>query len=464
MTRHRRPSRGGARRPAARLRSELVTRAARSAAGQLASALGLFVLTIVGATTLGDRQYAMWVLLTAVASVTMSLDLGASSYAAALYDPRAGREARVRVMLTGNQLNLLGSALIGAVCVAGWFVIGDRIAPAGWTTSQGLWAIFVMIVGCTLRGSTVVAAQAAMAAHDFRLRDELLVGQTAVAVTAVWILAERIHSAWVFPISYGLVSLPFAIYGWVRLTSSRRSQAPGAAKTGGGAQDAIDYRRIARQFAARRTASTLALAILTQADRWVLAGVASAAVLGTYEVCWRLASIPRVAITSLTTYLIPHGAALGRDDERQAVRVVVRGTLAGAAFGTTMSILVFLGAYSLGLAPRHTPAWLLLLLLTSLTLNGLTSPTSNIAVGRGQPGIDLRYLVPALLGSIIVWVAGSAAGDYHVVVLGSTLPMIASCLAFITFGPRLVARRFDRPILRPSAPPLADVSAPPHNE
>ena len=365
---------------------------------------------------------------------------GASSYVASLYSADASRSTRLRVMAAGNWLNLIGSGFIGVVCLIGWVFVADNVTPPGWGPQQGLWAIVIMIVGVTTRGSLVVAAQAAMAARRFKLRDELLIGQTVVAIAFAWPLVEIMHSAWALPISYLAASIPFAIYGWLRLTSV----APAVLVTDDDhLVTRIDYGRIARQFAFRRTGSTLALAILLQADRWVLAGVATAAILGIYEVSWRLASIPRVVITSLSTYLIPHGVSLG-PDESKVSRVVIRATLVATALGVVLCAIVFLGVHTLGLAPRSTPAWILLLLLASLTFNGLASPTSNIGVGRGQPGIDLRYLIPAVVGAVTVWGIGVAMDDYRVVIIGSTVPLIISCAVYILVGPR-VANRYKSP-------------------
>ena len=250
-------------------------------------------------------------------------------------------------------------------------------------------------------------------------------------------------SAWALPISYLAASIPFAVYGWVRLTSATCD----AFNIGDGSSDTrIDYGRIARQFAFRRTGSTVALAIVLQADRWVLAGVATAAILGTYEVAWRFASIPRVVITSLTTYLIPHGVSLGRD-ESNVKRVVIRATIVAAALGVVLCTVVFLAVYIFGVAPRDAPAWILVLLLASLTSSGVASPTTNIGIGRGQPGIDLRYLVPAVVGAATVWLIGALLDDYRVVVIGSTVPLIVSCAIYIVVGPRIAKRYKGPPIL-----------------
>ena len=171
------------------MRSDLMTGVLRSSAGQLASACGLFAFTFIGATALGDREYAMWVLLTAVTSVTMSLDLGASSYVASVYSASASRSNRVRVMAAGNWLNVPAAA----------YSLGlpDRLAvcrrqrrPAWVGFGAGIMGDRSHDRRCSARGSLVVAAQAAMAARRFRLRDQLLIGQTAVAIAIVWPLVE----------------------------------------------------------------------------------------------------------------------------------------------------------------------------------------------------------------------------------------------------------------------------------
>ncbi|MFZ4893079.1 lipopolysaccharide biosynthesis protein [Plantibacter sp. Mn2098] len=405
------------------------------ATGPLLSFAVLFALPLIGAWLLPAREFALWSILSSISTISLSLDFGG----VALTMARLGFERRLPLLLRSSALSASGSALIGIVAMAAWIPYSTTEAAAGFTLSEGLWAIGLTSLASCLRSGLMVLAQAALNDEKFLLRNFITAGQSILAFTIT--VGYILHSgtAWALPLGWALSS---AIVLVVAI--------PWAARTGiftRSPQDTCDMPVSARTrtFIWSRTVATIIGALLLQSDRWIVGAIAGPQYLAAYEVAWRLASMPKFLIQNLSVVTGSSAATMRASGARRVAALIRHSTLISAAAGGVAILLFTFGYWAATSFLGKTPLWpVFVAMIVVFTLHGLTAPLSFVGIGIGLPAIDIPYLLATAVLSLAAVAVGFGTANVELYVYGNLAALFFGVIWFFGYGSKRIQRDLNR--------------------
>lgn len=398
--------------------------------GPTSSILILLFVPISGAFLLSTEEFAVWAILNSVATISLAIDFGGVAYATA----NAGKVDRPgSVVLRGAWISASGSVLVCLIAMIVWVPYSESAAAGGWSVQKGELALVTIMGATVLRSASSVMAAAALARFDYKSRNILLLGQSAIATVLTVGLLVLTASAWALPIGWLIAATVSVAFVAPRLVRDYRRPAVSPSMVG-------DDMKVGTpgQFACKRTTAALLGSLLLQGDRWVIGAIAGPEFLAAYELVWRFASAPRILAMNVSAVLVSDArtaqmegrlSQLLRDSSRAVWMVSL---VVGAASATGI----------VGLGAIHKVSWLAVTLgfavLIALTINGRTSVTSMVGIGIGRVGIDLPYLVVTVVSTSVVWVIASATSSGLFLVAGSAAVLSLTSIVFF--------RRIERPM------------------
>ncbi|WP_157732694.1 lipopolysaccharide biosynthesis protein [Cellulomonas sp. PSBB021] len=381
----------------------------------IAAAL-LMVSPLVGQAYLSTDDYAVWALSATVVTISAVFDLGAPAYVARA-TVRGGSVSRALAL--GWGMTLGASAVVGAFASAVWPWYAERAGSVG-DFDQQVAPLFIAAAGASgIRGMFVVTASVLMAQGALKMRATLILAQ-AVAQLGILVAALRSGAGlWALCIAVGSTGLvAWVVASWLAIRLGVESRGEISAPE-------------ARRFAGWRTVTALIGMLLTQGDRWAVGLVASPEVLGSYDIAARLASIPRVLAINFSVVLVVDAvnsrvAGGVATLYRQSLRIVALMTALVTA-GVLVVVRVVEG--HIGFVGR--PDWVILgVISVAYAVNACTAPATQMTAGLGEPQVELRYLLPCLVGTVALWTVGSLAGSPATMIIGSAASLAVTSAWF----------------------------------
>ena len=413
---------------------ELLRQMMAGAAGPLVSFIVLFALPLIGAFTLSTTQFAMWTLLSTISTIALSIDFGGT----ALTMARLHVEERKKLFMRAGLLSASGSMLIGVIAMCVWVPFSHTQDSIAFGVPEALAAIFVTALAAALRSYLLILAQAALNDHLFGLRTFLTAGQSFVAALVTVVLVFTTRSAWALPLGW-LISCAVILATGIPLAIRRQvySKPPITAEENG-----PDTQTTFRTFAWSRTVVSILSTLIFQADRWVVGAIGGPAVLATYEVAWRFASLPRFLIQNLSAVL-GGSAAVSRVLEPSKVTALLRRSSAIAGTLGVVGALCSGALYKLLAGQMDGGYDLRLFAVMALVflLFGASAPLSVITLGVGMPKLDIPYMALtaflSMVGAVIAWRIGDV--NFYIYANLTALALGVSC--FFIYGPIALRRR-----------------------
>ncbi|WP_157647324.1 oligosaccharide flippase family protein [Actinomycetospora chiangmaiensis] len=420
-----------------RVTAETVGLARTMALGALGPALtfvALFALPLGAAALLSTTEFAMWTVLSTITTISVTLDLGGT----ALVMARWRLERRGPLLRRAAVLSGAGSVLVGVVAAIAFVPFSRTAAAAAFTFVEGLAAIGLVTVGCTVRSAVTVLAQAALSDGRFRARTVLFTTQAFGAAVLALALAAVTGSAWALPLGWSAASTLTFAGGLVwTLRSDLLRGGPTVAALPDGAH------RVSR-FAWARTGETVLSSLLVQSDRWIVGALGGPHVLAAYEIAARLASMPKFLSFQLAPAVAGQAVESAVVARRPAeVRAVLRRGLAVCAAAMLAASVAFTVGYPLAAAFTHVDVvWpVFAAMLVAYFLYGLTSPVTVVGISVDRPAIDVPFLLLALVGAAAATAAAFATGDVAIYVVGNLAALTVGALWFFRYAPATVAAR-----------------------
>lgn len=386
----------------------------------LLSSTTLVVVPVIARQYLDDAGYAAFALLLTVVTAAGLFDLGAAYTVQAL---GFGRRTTTRQYLVA-----LALATLGALSVTGLALLA---APWIWRTSAGAGlgpdpTTLLLLTGAAAaaRSAVLVVMARLQIALRFRLRAVVAVVHAAGQVLGCWLALASGAGPWSLGVGVLGGSLAAVLTAHVGLALSPERVPPAAAHVALG------------RFAGYRTASTLLAVTGSQADRWVLALVASPAFLADYDLALRFAQLPLGVAAALVAGLTSEAASTRGDEaRRRLVRVATRRVAALLLVLSAGDVLLLAGLGLVGAVPLDARvAGLVALALVWSGANGLTAPTIFASIGTGHPQRELYYAAPALTCTLAGWAAAVALDQPWLVPLATGVSVTAWSLWFVRYG------------------------------
>ncbi len=381
----------------------------------IAAAL-LMVSPIIGQAFLSEREYSVWALSATIVTISAVFDLGAPAYVARA---NATGASTAKSLAVGWAMTLGASLMVGAVATAVWPWYSQRAGSVA-GVDDGVAVLFLASAAASgVRGMFVVTSSGLLAQNALRMRGALVLGQAAAQVAVLIVALRAGLGLWALSLAVGSTGAVAWVAGsCYALARVRRARGP------------ISLGE-ARRFAGWRTVSAIIGMLLTQGDRWAVGLVASPALLGSYDIAARIASIPRVLAINFSVILVVDavratgGGHLGRL-YRHSVRIV-----SVAASGATVVALVMVAVLQHHAAFLASLDWQVLGVIAAAYLaNACTAPATQLAAGLGRPQIELRYLVPCAVGTGLSWSWGFAVHSPQTMIVGSALALALSSVWF----------------------------------
>lgn len=401
----------------------------RGATGPLAGFAVMFALPILASSRLSTAEFSMWSILNTVATVALTLDFGGT----ALVMARLGAEPRVPVIVRSGLLSSAGSLLIGLIACLAWIPYSHSAAAGAYTFADGMFAIVVMTAASVVRSWIGVLAQVALNEERFALRNWATAGQAYLFFLFSAALILKFKTAWALPVGWLASSLVTA--GVCAVWSARAGVF--AEPAGTGSYEEPSGRSTMWGFVTYRTAATLIGAVLLQGDRWIVGAIGGPEFLASYEVAWRVASLPRSLVQNLAAYTGAHGAKLNRsnDSAKSVDELMGRSLVVNCISGSVVAVVVSVCYPTVArLANSHTMPTVFAVLLLALTAHGLTAHLSGIGIGLGIPSIDLEYLSAVLAADVLAALVCFRLGADVGYVLASSLALTAGSVSFLFRG------------------------------
>jgi O-antigen/teichoic acid export membrane protein len=377
-------------------------------------------LPFLGRAFLPSPEYAVWALVSTIATVGLVFDFGAPALATRLAaSKRLGRTHLATLLL----LSSMASIVIGLLAALAWPWYVNL------TSLPRLPDIPIMLiavsVGSALRSCISVYCSVALGREQFAVRGVSLLGQ-AIAQCAVTAL-----SLWM---GFGIASLPI---GQALSTIPVLTVIALRMKIGVMAWDATEsasvWKEVRTFFRARGIASAIGLSF-TQLDRWIVGVVATPAVLADYDLAARVASIPKIAVLTLgLSYLLESARATNNISELQRlIRKLLsyNAAILILAFGVCGIALWIAQPVLLKSTTQYFVPLLLALCIVSFA-NSMTAPGVMVLSGLGRPQFELHYLVPAFVASVAFVIPSIMAGSTVLVVGSILVPLFGGSLFFL---------------------------------
>lgn len=381
----------------------------------------LVVIPVIARHVLGDVDYAAWALLTTVVVGAGLLDLGGSAYLQSL---GFGRRPTRRAYASALALAGGGAVLVSLLALAGGVVVTARSSASGPLADHlvGL----VALTGCAsvARGAVLVLMARLQVSLRFRLRGAVAVLHTVLQVGLCW---AGLAVGWgVWSLGVGVLGGSLVTFAVTHAVLAARPDR--VAPVGSGVA--------LPRFAGFRTSATVLALLSSQADRWVLALVATPGFLADYDLALRLAQLPVGLVGALLVGLVSETSAVDGHAARQAL--VRRATRTTAALVLSLTVACGAGVLLLGvLGLLPTDArFLALFALASLWLgvNAVSAPTGFASIGIGRPDRELFYSAPMVATMAVGWMAALVTHDARLVVAGALVAVTGWSIWFVHYG------------------------------
>jgi O-antigen/teichoic acid export membrane protein len=388
----------------------------------LLTSTSMVVIPLIARQYLDDSGYSAWALLMTVIIGAGLLDLGGTAYLQSL---GFGRRPTMRQYSRGLALTTGGAAIVTALALMAGPLVTDTSAAAA------LEPHFVgLVLTCGLAASARNAVQLVMARLQVSLRFRLrawVAGIHAVTqVVACWVALAVGAGLWSLGAGVLAGSVVALLVAHGRLIVHPESVPSNDAHTPIG------------RFATYRTTATLVAVISSQADRWVLALVATPAFLADYDLALRFAQLPVGVASALLIGVISETAAVkGNEARRRLVRRTTRQAGLLVVPLVVGDVLVFLTLGAAGLVPLSSQL-LLVFFLASVWfgVNALAAPTGFASIGVAHPERELYYSVPALACTLSGWAVALALHEPWLVVISTFASVTSWSLWFVYYGTR----------------------------
>lgn len=406
----------------------LARRLSGGATGPLLSFVALFLLPLLGALALDDRNFAFWALLSTVATVALSLDFGG----VALVTARFFSEPRGRLLVKSSALSAMGALTVGAFACLVWIPYSHTALGESLSAVTAIGAILTMSIASAIRSVLMVIAQAALISSKLALRNVATAGHAFLAAIATAVLLFSTHSFWALPLGWltSGVLVMSVVLPWARLV--RATQA---------AESTVTQQFNWRQFTGLRTVTTISASALLNSDRWIIGALGGPALLAAYEVAWRFAALPRFLVANLVLRVSADVASLGRSDKRELGDLLRGSTLIAVIAGTLSCAPVVAGYWAFVSFTGAEPKWPMFLgMLVAFTISGFTAPLSLSGATVGNAWIDLPYVTGALILSGIAAVVAGVAERPELFIVGYLCATVIAVVFFFLYAPALVRR------------------------
>jgi O-antigen/teichoic acid export membrane protein len=350
----------------------------------------MLAVPLSGRFFLRTDDYAVWALISTVLTIGLVLDFGAPTLATRLGVRGEATRSRILVICA---VSASGTLLSGLASIAAWPLLTANI-PLATSTVWTQYAVLVLVMtGAGLRSVSAVLAAVALGQGKLRLRAVSIVLSALLQFTTTVVALVLGAGIWALAVGLLIGSIATLCYLWPKLTFST---ADGAG--------AVPVRPLLFRFIRTKGIGTLAGLLVNQLDRWVLAIVASPAVLSSYDVAARLASAPKVLAIALAAGIAAQ--AVSPDETLEDFAAHLRRTTVLSAVVMivvdALVALVLLGAELLGILATSSLFWMLFVLLaTAHLVNGLTAAGTTALNALGKPQVELRYLVAVLCLAVV---------------------------------------------------------------
>lgn len=351
------------------------------------------VLPFLAQRLLPATEFAFWVLLNTVSTIGLTVDLGGPVFAASQLPVHTSNHraivARAMVM-TG-----VGSLAIGVIGTVVWSIAANGFDINGWNALAGALAILATTFAVALRSFTSVLSSVALAYDRKTMRNAILILQPALQLAFVSGAAVVTQSAACLPIGIFASSILTLTFGismllfhtpFARVPIDRSTLSP---------ITALSH----RYMTGRLGVVTLSL-LLTQADRWALASVASASQLGYYELAWRCATIPKMVLLAATQVLIPDSAIIGaqhnsnlQSHEKRVRRYAIEILIASSPLAIAAAAFVAMTTQ----VDTITFVLFFAILLLGHTVHAITAIGSSLCSAIGKPSAEIGYLMVSVI-------------------------------------------------------------------
>lgn len=402
----------------------------RLAAGAIPAGISTAVVAVLpfaGRFFLDDNTYAIWALLATVGTVGLVFDFGAP----ALATRAAARSAVSRRQALGlSAMSASGSVLIGCVAAGVWPIY---VSLTQLPEVPGMQLLLLAVAfGSGLRSIVTVGCGIALGQGRFVLRGVVLLTQAMLQIGITFLFLAT---------GAGLISMI-----WGQLISAVVSVSIVGLSTGtiaGVESVAVGLRAEALRFLRARGVAALIGLSFTQLDRWIVGLVATPSFLATYDVASRLASIPKIIILTLgLSYVLEAARTSHTARELQALLrklLIVNSVLLGLSFGGCALLVAVVERFQPGLV-SPTFMWLFLMLGIVSFANSMTAPGVMVITGRGHPEMELTYLIPSFVVSLLALVPALMFGSVWAVALSLAIPLTIGSVWFVLAQNRLLGR------------------------
>jgi O-antigen/teichoic acid export membrane protein len=198
-----------------------------------------------------------------------------------------------------------------------------------------------------------------------------------------------------------------------------------------------------------------------QLDLFILAAVASAAVVGRYALAVRATTLLLLLPEALASVLYPRVARLTAGGDEQARALVETKSLRHVSLIALTGMLAMVAALELLIVPvfgsTYRPAInLALILLPGVAAIGITTVLAATVVGRGRPSYSVYASLITVPITVVMYATMIPAFHATGAALASTLSYIGSLLVYSVFYRRVTGRSV-LPLLIPTRDELAEL-------
>lgn len=386
---------------------------------------------LAGALFLNLDDYAFWALCAALSSVSNVLDFGANSLSVKLAATHQFSKQARRVLL----LMTMGPPFIlGIIACAFWVPYSSMVTGMSVPNRDAFKLLLLVSVGGALRSCAQLYASVSLGRCHFRFRGGvMLLGSISYAGVTILALSGGWH--W-YALPLGMI-VGGSIQSCLGIPVERVDSVAYQGTAGN------ELRQLVKSFARSKGLISIAGVVTSQLDRWALALLAPAAVLSIYDIVVRIASVPKFAMTMVSTGLIrevSEDAETGhevREILNRANRVFVAIGLSSWVVCAVMSAVVIAHSGT-GSVALHA-AGVLIPLGYCATVFAL--PLTMVSTGLGQPWLEVRYMVPQAIMSGISYLIAIALQSFGTFVLGIFGSLLMTSVIYIAVGPKMLKLR-----------------------
>jgi O-antigen/teichoic acid export membrane protein len=380
----------------------------------------MVVIPLVARQYLDDSGYAAWAILMTVIIGAGLLDLGGSAYLQSL---GFGRRPTMRQYFRALVLTTGGAAVVTLLALVAGQLITDTGAAAA-LRPQYVGLVLLCGLAAGARNAVLLVMARLQVSLRFRLRSWVAAIHAAMQVLACWVALAIGAGLWA--LGGGVLAGSLVALGVAQVALLVHPEP----------LPRNDAHFPLGRFATYRTTATVVAMISSQADRWVLALVATPSFLANYDLALRFAQLPVGVASALLIGVISETAALqGNDARRQLLRRTTRqaGLLIMPLVIADAVVVTALGLA--GLVPVSAEL-LVVFLLASVWfgVSALAAPTGFASIGVAHPERELYYSVPALACTAAGWAVALALQEPWLVVLSTFVSVTSWSLWFVYYG------------------------------